>query len=171
MKQNALSKIILSLAITSFTIWLGSYVARQLVVYQLFEPINLDLKNLYNVQNLTSVLETIFPILMLNLISYPAFLILFFVFIFSSKIKIKNEGWLFIILMLVIITAPFELYLSFLDYKVVKLLYESSFDSNAVVDLLRKRITALSSFPMIEVFSYVAAIFIAIFKPLRKNEN
>ncbi len=171
MKQSSLSKIILSLAIISFTVWLGSYVARQLVVYQLFEPINLDLKNLYNAQNLTGVLETIFPILMLNLISYPAFLILYFVFIINSKIKIKNEGWLFIILMLVIITAPFELYLSFFDFKIVKLLYESTFDSNSVVDLLRKRITALSSFPMIEVFSYCAAIFLAIFKPLRKNEN
>lgn len=171
MKKNILSKILLSLCLTSFLIWLGSYISRQLLVYQLFEPINLELKSLYNVQNLMGILETVLPILVINLISYPSFLVLFFFYIFSSKIKIKNEGWLFIILMIVIITAPFELYLTLLDYKIVSLLYAGTFDSNAVVELIRERIVVLSSFPMIEVFSYIAAIFIAVFKPLRKNEN
>jgi len=171
MKKNILSKILLSLCLISFIVWLGSYISRQLLVYQLFEPINLELKNFYNVQNLTGVLETVLPILVINFISYPSFLVLFFFYIFSSKIKIKNEGWLFIILMIVIITAPFELYLTLLDYKIVSLLYAGTFDSNAVVELIRERIVVLSSFPMIEVFSYIAAIFIAVFKPMRKNEN
>lgn len=171
MKQNTFSKILLSLTLITAVLWLGSYVARQLAVYQLFEPLNLDLKSFYNSQNLSGALETIFPVLVLNLVSYPVFLVLFFVYVFTSKIKIKNEGWLFIILMIVIVTAPFELYLSFMDYKIVKLLIATSFDTSTVIDLLRKRITILSSFPMIEVFSFAAAIFIMIFKPLRKNEN
>lgn len=171
MKQNLTSKIVLSLTLSAFSVWLGSYVARQLLVYQLFEPQNLDLKSFYNPQNLAGALETILPMLVTNLISYSIFLVLFIVFIFTSKIKIKNEGWLFIILMIVIITAPFELYLSYIDLKVVRLLYQTSFEPNVAVDMLRKRITVLSSFPSIEVFSYVAAIFIMVFKPLRKNEN
>ncbi len=171
MKKNILPRTLLSLCVISFAVWLGSYISRQLIVYQLFEPINLELKNLYNLQNITDVLETILPILVINLISYLFFLLLFFLYIFYSKIEIKNEGWLFIILMIVIITAPFELYLALLDYKIIGLLYSGTFDTNTVVELIRKRIVVLSSFPLIEVFSYIAVIFIVIFKPLRKNEN
>lgn len=171
MKQRTLSKIVLSFTLILFIIWLGSYISRHLIVYQLFEPLNLDLRNIYNQQNLTSVLETLFPVIATNLIGYVLFLILFFVYIFTSKIKIKNEGWLFIILMLVVITAPFELYLSLIDFKIIKMLYSSTIDVNSAVELIRKRLVVLSSFPMIEIFSYTAVIFITVFKPLRKNEN
>ena len=171
MKQSILSKILLSLSISSFVIWLGSYIARHLLIYQLFEPLNLNLRNIYNAQNLTTVFETLAPVILANLISFPSFLILFLLSIATSKIKIKSEGWLFIILMLVIITSPFELYLSLYDLKIVKLLYANSFDVSEVVELIRKRLVSLSSFPLIEIFSYLAAIFIVIFKPLRKSEN
>jgi len=172
MKKSFVPNFFSALTILLFATWFGSYVARQVMVYQLFEPVNLDLKPIYNSQNLYAVISVIMPVLITNLVSFPLFIISFVLYIAIAKINIKKEGWLFLTTVVIIITAPFEFYLSSsIDYKIVKLMINSSSDINETINLLRSRITELSSFPLIEVFSYVGLVFVIIFKPLRKNEN
>jgi hypothetical protein len=171
MKKNFLGNLFLSLTLLSFTIWIGSYITRHILFYQLFEPLNLELRSLFNPSNIVPVIITITPAVIINLIFYPLFLIFFFLSLFASKIKIKNEGWLFIIIILILVTAPFEFYLSSIDLKIVGTVLSGHFDPGFVISLVRKRMTELSSFSLIEIFSFLASIFIVIFKPLRKNEN
>jgi hypothetical protein len=171
-KLSLVSKIFLFLAILFFSLFLGGYVARQIIIYQLFEPSGLDFKSIYNDQNLVFVYPTIVPVLILNLVTYATFLITSIVFFITSKIKIKYEGWLFAIIIIIVITAPFEIYLSTIDLKIVSMMMSNPAPINATSELIKERMIVLSSFSLIEVFSFAAIIFLYLFQPLRKkNEN
>jgi len=169
--SKLLVKLNLFLIVVTSIIWLGSYIARHLAVYQLFEPKGLVLRDIYSLQNLSPVLETLSPLLVTALITYPLFIILFIIYLFISKINLKYEGWLFICVLIIFITMPFEVFLLLKDYKIVKLILMDNSDLIKIVDLLRERITILSSFSLIEIFSYFAVIFLSIFKPLRKTNE
>src|ERR1035437_10098633 len=99
-KQSIISKIILYLTITSFILWLGSYIIRNIAIYQLFEPLNLDLRSLYNEQNLNAVFNIILPLITFNLVTYISFIVFFIMFLFATSVRLKNEGWLFIIMLI-----------------------------------------------------------------------
>ncbi len=171
-KLSLVSKIFLFPAILFFSLFLGGYVARQIIIYQLFEPNGLDFKSMYNDQNLAFVYPTIAPVLILNLITYTTFLISSVVFFVTSKIKIKYEGWLFAIIIIIVITAPFEIYLSTIDLKIVSMIMSNSAPINAISELIKERMIVLSSFSLIEVFTFAVIIFLYLFQPLRKkNEN
>ncbi|NMB81284.1 MAG: hypothetical protein GYA14_05655 [Ignavibacteria bacterium] len=172
-KLNKLSKLFLFLTIVFGSLWLGSYLIRQLVVYQFFEPEGLALRSYYNQLNLDAVIKTIAPILVSNIILYLFYLVFFLIFLFVSKIKLKEEGWFLITILVIFITAPFELYLLYKDYKIVDQVYFAiSTPSLDLIALLKERMQSLSSFALIEIFSYIGIVFLFIFKPLRKtNEN
>lgn len=165
---NKTAKIFLFLTSTACILWLGGYISRHLVVYQFFEPENLDLRSIYNQQNLTIVVQTIAPLFVFNLVTFLLFLITFIIFVLLSKIKLKKEGWFFISILAVIITAPFELYLSYLDYKIIDQIYLSNFNAD-IIDRIKDRLTSLSSFSLIEIFTYIGIIFLFVFRPLRQK--
>lgn len=169
---SLVSKIFLFLAILFFSLFLGGYAARQMIVYQLFEPDGLSFKSIYDNQNLIVVLPTIMPAIIMNLVTYGMFLISFIVFILTSKIKVKYEGWLFAIILIIVVTAPFEIYLGTIDLKIVSLILSNIVDVNQISELIKERLNVFSSFPLIKVFSFAAIIFLFLFQPLRKkNEN
>ena len=81
----------------------------------------------------------------------------------------RKNGWLFIITVLIIVTAPFEIYLMTIDYRIFSQILTGVFDSTEIINLTMKRLTVLSSFPLIELLSYCAIIFLALFQPLTKE--
>jgi len=169
--KSILLSIIKYLLALSFVIWLGSYVSRHLLIYQMFEPTELELKSIFKPENLENIFIVILPILVTNIISYSAFVLLFIVYLIISKISIKNEGWLFISMLIIFVTSPFEIYLLLKDYSIVSLIYGRTTDSLTILDLIRKRITILSSFSLIEIFSYLVVVFLVITKPLVKSHE
>jgi hypothetical protein len=170
-KLSLVSKIFLYLAILFFALFLGSYVARQMLIYQLFEPTGINFKSIYNEQNLSIVYSTIFPVLILNIVAYATFISSFIVFLFFSKIKIKYEGWLFAIIIIVAVTAPFEIFLLTIDNKIVQMIMSNSVTINTISELIKERMSILSSFSLIEIFSFAAIIYLGLFKPLRKKNE
>jgi hypothetical protein len=172
MKNNsALQSIIKYLLVTSFIIWFGSYVSRHLIVFQMFEPRELELRSIFKTESLNSVFQIILPILVTNIISYLSFLLLFIIYIFTSKISLGNEGWLFISMLIILVTAPFEIFLLIKDYSIISLIYNETSKPLIVLELIRKRITILNSFSLIEIFSYLAVVFLVITKPLVKSRE
>ncbi|MEG8947383.1 hypothetical protein [Rosettibacter firmus] len=167
-KLTNISKTILFITLLFLIFWLGGYVARHLVIYQFFEPENLELKPLFQNNSLNVNLYLILPLFVFNIISYIIFLITFILFLFISKINLKNEGWLLITTLIIIITAPFEIYLLVKDYQISKSIYYNLTDAVTIINFIRERITSLNGFSLIEIFSYCAIIFLLVFKPLRK---
>jgi hypothetical protein len=142
---------------------------RLFITYRLFEDTDFILKPYYNTTNLSEVMLTLLPAFTSTLILYSIFFISFVLFIAATKPNLKQNGWLFIITLLVLVTFPFEAYLMNIDYKIVALINYDSFNPNDVVELIKYRFKIFSSFPVIEIFCYFAVIFLIIFKPLTKK--
>lgn len=169
---SKVSKFFLFLSAVAFSFWLGGYIVRQLVIYQFFEPENLSLRSLYNFNNLEIVFKTISPIILFNIITFPAFILSFLIFILTNKIELKKEGWLLIILLVILITAPFEIFLLIKDYQIFNGIYYETISAEILIGLIKERMQVFSSFSLIEIFSYIGIIFLSVFRPLRKsNEN
>ncbi|MCU7514526.1 MAG: hypothetical protein HF300_18340 [Ignavibacteria bacterium] len=167
---NKISKIILYVCTLSGILWFGGYLSRILLTYQLFEPRDFVLKSYVTDQNLGGIFYTLNSSVTFTLILYLVFLVSFILFISTSGIKLKEEGWLFVILLIVVITAPFELYLMTLDYQIATKVFYSAFVPKDILAIYIKRMKLLSSFPLIEIFSYCAILFLIIFKPLRMKK-
>jgi len=167
---SILSKIFAVIALISAAIWVGSYLTRLLLVYQIFEGPDLVLRSYINSENINGILFSMFPSFVVH---FSAFIIMFLatiLFYLTSKISLRFNGWLFIILIAVLITTPFEIYLMIIDYKVIMMLQSSSFDANTVIILLRDRIKDLSSYSFVAIFTYLSFYYFIVFQPLTKKD-
>jgi hypothetical protein len=167
-KLSKLAKIFLFLCVLSGILWFGGYTLRLFLTFQLYEPKELILKPFLNSGNIPAVIIAYNTAVIFTFVLFPIFLLTFILTLVTSKVSLKKEGWLFIILLIVFITAPFEIYLMIIDFNVITKVFHQSLNSTEVINLYTKRLTILSSFSLIEIFSYCGIIFLLLFKPLRK---
>jgi hypothetical protein len=164
-------KILLFFIVLSGALWIGSYFTRMLLSYQIFEGSNFSLRPYINDQNLSGILKSFEPAIISTFVLYIVFVLTYIIFIITSKISLKNNGWLFIITVIILITLPFEIYLSTIDYKIICLINSVNFDSNQVLELIIERFKVFGSFPLIELFCYGAIIYFLLFQPLKKRQD
>ena len=173
-KENKLSSVFSFIAMTSGSIWFGAYIARLLTIQQMFEPVDITLKSYLNSGNLPAVFQTIYPLVNLTFFSYLIFILSFTMFIFTTNLKFKQNGWLLIISMIIFLTLPFELIHLMIDFKLIVLHINEQFAADQILLLIKERISLLSSFPIILLLSYLSIPFFLIVKPFTKdsiNEN
>lgn len=163
------SKIFAVLALVSGAIWVGAYLSRLFLVYQLFEGPDLILKSYINNENVNGILFSILPSFVVHFVAYIIMFLTIIIFYVTSKINLRFNGWLFIILIAIIITMPFELYLMLIDYKIITMLNSNSFDSYIVINLLRDRIKDLSSYSIVAILTYLSFFYFIVFQPLTKK--
>ena len=168
---NKTSKIFAFLAIISCSIWIGAYLSRLFLSYQLFEAQDLSLKPYITSANLPGILITMLPSITTTFVSYTCFIIFFGLFIIIAKIKLRFNGWLFIIIIIILITLPFEIYLMTIDYNIIIQLNYGTYNTSEIVDLFVKRIKILGSFSLIEILCYLSFYYFLLFRPLIKNSN
>ena len=168
-EQYLLNKIFAFLAVLSGAIWLGSYAERMIISYQLFD-IDMNIMHYVNQQNLSGIIVTIVPAVNTTFILYIFFIIVFTIFLFTSKISLRENGWLFIIAVIIYLTLPFEAYLLTIDYKIISAFsFSDVIDAEYIVSLIKDRFATLSSFPIIIFLSYCSLIYFILFKPLTKK--
>ena len=168
---NKTSKIFAFLSVITCSLWIGSYLSRLFLSYQLFEVHDLSLKSYITSANLTGILTTMLPSITTTFVLYICFILSFVIFIIFSRIKLRDNGWLFIIAVIVLITLPFEVYLMTIDYTIICQLNCGTFNTSEIVGLLVRRIKVLGSFPLIEIFCYLSFYYFLLFRPLTKKKN
>jgi len=166
-KLSKKSRIFLFLFVSSGTIWLGSYITRLSIFYQIFQSTEFSLKEFVTDANIAGIFQTLIAAIPINLIFYFVMIIAFILFLITSKLNLKQNGWLFISAVLIFISLPFELYLMHIDYKIVFLVFNGNFSSKEVLEFVIQRFTVLSSFPLVEILSYFAVIYLFLFQPLK----
>jgi len=163
-----LNKIFAFLTVLSGAIWLGSKAERMIISYQLFD-IDMNIMPYVNQQNLSGILATIVPAVFTSFIIYIFFIFTFSIFFFTSKISLRENGWLFIITVIIYLTLPFEAYLSTIDYRIISAFsFNDASDADFILSLIKDRFTTLSSFPIIIFLSYCSLIHFLLFKPFTK---
>ena len=171
MKSNStLPKIFAVLSLIAVSIWIGSYLSRLFIVYNLFEGPDLVLQKYITNDNMSGILLSLLPSILVHFISFICLILSVLLFYATNKVKLRFNGWLFIILIAVIITLPFEIYLMTIDYKIIAMLNNNSFNSTTVINLLRDRIENLGSYPIVAILTYVSFYYFIVFQPLIKNE-
>ena len=168
---NKFSKLFLYISVVSGVVWLGSYIARLSLTYQLFQDNYYHTESYITSLNLSGILTALNAGIMLEVLVYVLFIISFLIFLISSKISLKQNGWLFIITLIIFITLPFEVYLKTIDYKIITYIYSAGFNANQVLNLYIERFKILGSFPIIEVLCYFSIIFFILFQPFKMREN
>lgn len=163
------TKFSLFILIVSSIFWLGGSIYRAIIAYTLFEPFSLIIKSEITYDILRQTLKLIGNVNVYVLISYPIVLISFFIFLKLSQVKLKRDGWLFMISMILLLFFPVEVYLSFLDLDFTYMVLFSNFDTNLALSKLIQRIAALGGLPAIGSLCYFTSIWIAIFQPLKKS--
>ena len=172
--SNKFSSIFGFLALASGSIWFGAYIARLLTTYQMFEPTEVVLKDYITNNNLPAIIQTTFPLVNLTFFTYLVLILSFSLYLISTHLKLKQNGWLLIISMIIYLTLPFEAVLLMIDYKLIVLFINEQFASVEVLQLIIDRITLLSSFPIILLLSYLSIPFFLVVKPftlILKDEN
>jgi len=138
--------------------------------YQLFYGTQFALKEIVKQSNFNDITLTLAPAIAMSVLSYLALVICFACFVFASKMKMKLNGWLFISTILVITTLPFELYLILkFDKPFMDAAFWGAADANFYINLIIERFKVLGSFPIIEIFSFIAIAFLFLFRPFRKQ--
>jgi hypothetical protein len=168
---NKTSRIFALLSIITCSLWIGAYITRLFLSYQMFEALDLSLKAYITSANLAGILVTLLPSVTTTFVLYICFIFSFILFIISSRISLRNNGWLFIISLIILITLPFEIYLMTIDYHIIINLNYGTFNSTEIVDLFVRRIKILGSFPLIEIFCYLSFYYFLLFRPLSKKNN
>ncbi len=163
------TKIFAYLTLVLGSLWVGTYTSRMLFSYQLFERKDFVLRTIFNEANLKVIMEVLYPVILLQIILYLLFLISFLLFSLTSKLNVKNNGWFFIIIVIILATLPLELYLTTIDFRIVSEIYSNSFSVNEIISLIVKRFKVFGSFSIIEILLYCAGYYFVLFKPLRKS--
>jgi len=168
-KLSIISKIILFLLTATTIIWLGNTVSRMFFTYHIFASSNLDLKSFLTDPILKGVFSIHQPLVSISIFSYLLMIILFICFIVTSKLKLRENGWLFISILLVLITFPFELFLIIKDFSLFNILYYPNYDLNSVMPIILKRYSILGSFMVVEILTYFSIVCLFIFQPFTKK--
>lgn len=175
MKKNSKSSLVFGyLALTSGSIWFGAYVSRLLTTYQMFQETGYTLKDYISNANLSTIFQTTFPLVNLTFYSYIVMTISFTLFLILSRLKLKENGWLLIIALIIYLTLPLESLLLITDYKLIVLFLNEQFGSEQILKLVIERLSKLSSFPIILILSYLTIPYFLVFKPFTlkvKDEN
>jgi len=175
MKKNSNSSSVFGyLALTSGSIWFGAYVSRLLTTYQMFQETEYTLKDYISNANLSAIFQTTFPLVNLTFYSYIVMTISFTLFLILSRLKLKENGWMLIIALIIYLTLPLESLLLMTDYKLIVLFLNEQFGSEQILKLVIERLSNLSSFPIILILSYLTIPYFLVFKPFTlkvKDEN
>lgn len=169
--QNKISKTFLFITVLSFVIFLGSYLTKLNLLSQFFDAETMNLKSIYEGGDLSLVMKSLLPSFSVSMISFIAFVLFFIMYIVVTKINLRNEGWLFITIIILVITVPIEIFLLIkFDLPIISELMQVSIRYDYILSLMKNRITILGPFPLILLFSYFVLIYLSLFKPLQKNK-
>lgn len=169
--QNKISKTFLFITVLSFVLFFGSYLTKLNLLSQFFDAETMTLKSIYEGSDLSLVMKSLLPSFSVSMISFIAFVLFFIVYVIVTKITLREEGWLFITIIILLITAPFEIFLLIkFDLPIISELMQVSIRYDYILGLMKNRMMILGPFPLILLFSYFVIIYLSLFKPLQKNK-
>ena len=171
MKNKKLSNLFAFTALVFGAIWLGSHITRLILTYNLFREGELVLKNFINNSNINGIFQAFEPLYYITFVTYVLVVICFTLFLISSSLRLKANGWLFIIAVIIYFTLPFEAVLMTIDYKIILLYLTGNIDSELTLSLILDRLQTLGGFSVIIILCYLSIPYFLIFKPFSLKEG
>jgi hypothetical protein len=167
--QKQSSRASLFLLIVSAIIWLGAVNVRAVIGNELLIFGTLEFK-----PNLDAELEReVFRLISLSSLivigGYLATFVSALVFVWTTPLRFKQNGWLMMSALLFFIFSPVEFYTIFLDWRMVALDFFFNPTLREFRVLFIHRLAALAGVPVIALFCYYTIIGLAIWQPMKKQ--
>jgi|SRR4030095_3873079 len=169
--QSKSNKIALTLLLISAVFWLGAINIRALIGNELLNYDQFDFRTSIPPDRENTLFQLVANSSIVIASSYTIVLLSAILFISTTNLKLKENGWLLMSAILFFVFSPAEIYTCYLDIKFVLLFYSSPPNHDGLLKLFGERLGALSGMPVIAVFCYYTIIPIAVFRPLRKKES
>jgi len=168
MKIN-LEKISLTILLLASMLWLGGSVIRAVIGFDLLQFGTLDFKpNIHPYVERTVYAQIAQSTLVVD-IAYIVVWIAGILYLKSTRLRLKDEGWLVMIAIFFYMFTPMEIYLMVLDTKIWLLDHIGSNDLVEFRILFIHRLAALSGVPLIATLCYYMGAVLAVFRPLRRS--
>jgi hypothetical protein len=169
--QNGISsteRTALALVIVGAIAWLGAMNVRALIGLDLLEFGTLEFK-----PNIHPYVERTFfgLISRTSAVSSLGYVVVWsagIVYLRSTKMSLKQQGWLMMSAVLFYVFTPVEIYVMTLDTKMWLLDHAGSNDLVEFRKLFIHRLGALAGVPIIAMLCYYTAIVLVTFRPLKK---
>lgn len=169
--QSRSNKIVLFLLIVAAIFWLGGINIRALVGNELLIYDQFKFRTSIPPDRENTLFQIIANSSIVIMSGYFVVLVTAVWFLSTTKLKMKENGWLLMSSVLFFIFVPAEVYTYFLDFKFIFLYYSNPPNHDQLLELFGERLGGLSGIPVIALLSYYTIIGLVIFKPLKKVKD
>jgi hypothetical protein len=122
--RNKIFKILQTIFVFGFVIWLGGTALRTMVAYNLFQfGVTMELKPTYTNMERMNTIYLFSTTALLTGIAYGSAVASSILLAFMSKGIFKQKGWIFMAFILFIFTIPIQTYFFYLDYQLADTVY------------------------------------------------
>src|SRR4030095_6372192 len=166
--QSKSNKLALTILIFAAVFWLGAINIRALIGNELLNYDQFYFRTSIPPDRENTLFQMITNASIVIVISYFFVLVSAIWFMVTTKLKMRENGWLFMSAILFFIFVPAEVYTCILDIKFMLLFLSNPPNHDELLEIFGERLGALSGVPIIALFCYYSIIPIAVFKPLRK---
>ncbi|MGD0339295.1 MAG: hypothetical protein ABSB78_10940 [Bacteroidota bacterium] len=169
MKERLPAKLSLTFVIITGILWLGSINIRALIGDALVYTGTFEFlpyiephaeREIYALLAITSIVVNL---------SYCIVFLSAILYLRTTRLKLKEQGWLMMCTILFFLFSPAEFYTMKLDWNFIQAEFFRSADIPQLRELYIKRIAALRGVPVIATLTYYTIVILAIWQPLRKS--
>ncbi len=152
----------------SAIVWLGAVNVRAVIGNELLNFGTLDFKEHLDAELEREVFRLISLTSLIVMGGYLATFTSAVVFVRTTTIRFKQNGWLMMSAILFFMFSPVEFYTLVLDWKMIALDFFANPTLTDFRVLFIHRLAALAGVPMIALLSYYTIVGLAIWQPLKK---
>jgi hypothetical protein len=161
-------RVALFVLVVAAITWLGAANIRAIISLVLLKPGTLQFDTLFAPEAEREVFRLISFTSVIIIASYMLTMISSIVFLATTPLKLKEEGWLTMSAILLYLFVPVELFTMYLDGRMIYLEFFTTAENEVFRELLLARIGALAGAPFIAQLCYYTIVALAIFQPLKK---
>jgi len=166
--ESRSTKIALTLLVISAIFWLGGINIRTLIGNELLDYDQFDFRTSLPPDRENTLFQMISNASLVVVIGYVLVLISAIWFLVTTKLKMKENGWLLMSAILFFMFVPVEIYTNYLDVRFMILYHQGPPNHDELLKLFGERIGAFRGVPVIAMLCYYTIIPITVFRPLRK---
>jgi hypothetical protein len=168
-RKGNVERITLFIIIVAAITWLGGVTIRWVLSGGLLVPWTLDFR-----PDLTPAVEReAFKMInyasIVTLIGYAIVALSGVVFLFSTSLKFRENGWLVMAALLFYLFTPAEIYTSYLDVKMICMELWGTPNLTLFREIFISRVAALKGVPFIALLCYYTIVGLVIWQPMKKE--
>jgi hypothetical protein len=149
--------------------WLGGVNIRAIIGNDMLKPGSLSFEEYVAPEAEREIYRLLSFASVAVMISYATVLVSGTVFLTTSDLRLKENGWLMISAILFYAFVPVELFTMVLDARMVYMEFFTTAGNDVFRELFLARVAALAGAPVIALLCYYTIIVLAVFRPFRTH--